>query len=53
MFEISAELRRKRSGRSDLSGLRLRWLAFKADLAAKADPGRTEELILLGTKENG
>jgi len=52
MFKMSGELRRKRRGRSDVSKWRLRWLAFKADLATKRDPGRTEELILLGTTVN-
>ena len=52
MFKLSDELRRKRCGRSDISKWRLKWLAIKADFATKDDPGRTEELIILGTKEN-
>jgi 2-polyprenyl-3-methyl-5-hydroxy-6-metoxy-1,4-benzoquinol methylase len=50
MFRMSAKLCRQRTGKPGPSGLKLKWLAMKADQAVKADPSRTEELILLGTK---
>ena len=54
MFKISANLRRNRqpspSDRPEISNLQLKWLAFKADAATRADPRRTEELILTGIK---
>lgn len=50
MFRMSARLRQQRTGKAGVFGLKLRWLAIRADQAVKTDPSRVEELILLGTK---
>ncbi len=51
MFKMSHDLRRKSCGHSVVPKWRLKWLAFKADRATRCDPARTEELIILGTRE--